>query len=205
MSEIIFEGAEFDSIIAFENAFKTYCLQNAVNGIPLKFVIQKNVKLKPDTFKNETLDQATIDQFVYQKRAMVCVHRTKEVGNGNEINCGGRVTFRFDKEKKLILVSSFIGDHRNHPDQSIASFLARRNITPRERQLQSIIDKIKVLPDDTLNLIEETVEVILREWGKDNVGLNVAIEPIYNDENEPNQVEAEAQPFQTGKFTSIRK
>lgn len=202
MSNLIFEGAEFGSFAAFKAVLNTYCVQNAVNGVPLKFARQSSAKLKPDTLKNETLDQATIDQFIYQKQALVCVHRTKEGRrNGDDINCGGRITFRLDKEKKRILVSSYFGDHTNHPNQSNAHLL--RNISPRERQLQSIFGTINKLPDGALNLVQETVDVVLREWSKDNIGLNIIIESIDNDQIEPNQVEA--QPLQAGKFSSIRK
>lgn len=204
MSNLIYLDAEFRSYAAFEAAFKQYCQQNAVHGVPLSFVVQGGTKLKPDSFKSETLDQATIDTFVYKGRALVCTHR-KSSADENQINCHGRVTFRFDKAKKLIVISSFFGQHTNHPNRNVfdrsvfdnfrvqtnqpnqslvlpGTSHSNRIATQRELKLNTIFELIKKMPDEALKLIEEASEVVLREWGNDNVGVSIAIRAIEKDD-----------------------
>lgn len=125
MSNLIYEGAEFESYALFQVAFNEYCWKNAVNGIPLRFVRQNSEKLKPDTFKTETLDMETVDKFVYHNKALVCEYRTRKDGknHGNNVNCHGRITFRYDRAKKRLLVSSFCGEHTHHPYQSVTMML----------------------------------------------------------------------------------
>ncbi|XP_055301084.1 uncharacterized protein LOC129567797 isoform X2 [Sitodiplosis mosellana] len=192
MSNLIYEGAEFASYADFEAALKEYCRQSALNGIPLQFK-KKGEKLKPGTFKGETLDAATIARFEYKKQALVCAHRKSNSGDGNEVNCHGRITFRFDKAKKLILVSSFHGVHTKHPNESIATKLLSPNQdTPRANEEKVIFDLIKKLPDETLGLVQQTCETIIREWDNgDNGGVTIAIYPI-----EANQADR-AQSLQT--------
>lgn len=127
MSNLIFEGAEFDSYAKFKVTFDEYCRQNAVNGIPLQFVRQSSELLQMDTFKRETLDRDTIERFVYHNKALVCKYRKLNDSDTNKINCGGRITFRYDRAKKVILVSSFIALHTHHPYQSVLMLINRPN------------------------------------------------------------------------------
>lgn len=105
MSNLIFEGTEFDLYAKFKATFDEYCRQNAVNGIPLEFVRQSSELLQMDTFKDRTLDRDTIERVVYRKKALVCKYRKRNDSEANEINCGGRVRFRYDRVKMVILVS----------------------------------------------------------------------------------------------------
>lgn len=196
MSDLIYLNAEFDSYASFEIALKKYCQQNAVNGIPLRFNRISSAKLKPNTFKNETLTQNTIDKFVYHNKTLVCSERKKNCSKDDktQVNCHGRITFRYDKAKKLIIVSSLYNIHTNHSMQLNPCIAARAN------QLQEIINVIKKLPDDALDPVQQACETIFREWGNDNAGLTIAIIPIANEDIEPNHNELAAQALATGKF-----
>ncbi|XP_055301167.1 uncharacterized protein LOC129567836 [Sitodiplosis mosellana] len=197
MSKLIFDGAKFESYAQFQAVFEEYRRRNAVNGIPLHFVQQSGEKLKPGTFKGKTLDQATIDKFVYKSLALVCAQRKSNKGDGNEVNCHGRITLRFDKAKKLLLVSSFHGVHTKHPDQGISMRLLRPNqSTLRANQEKVIFEVIKKLPDNALDPVRQACEAILQQWDDDNGGVTIAVYPIDNDEIEANQVDL-AQPLQT--------
>lgn len=176
MSSLIFDGAQFGSYAEFQSALAEYCRQNAVNGIPLHFTRQGSTLLKADTFKNTTIDQETIKKFVYQKMALVCSHR--KLSKGGEVNCQGRISFRYDKDKKLILVSSYYGQHTNHPLQSVSIYSnGGASVSPRNKQLQTIFELVKKLPDDALGPVQQACETILQEWGNDNAGVTIAICP----------------------------
>lgn len=133
MSDLIYLGAEFNSYTLFRAAFDGYCRQNAVNGIPLKFVRQSSELLKTDSFKGEFLNEVTINQFKYRNLALVCTHRERKGVNGFAVKCHGRITIRFDKMKKLILVSSFQRVHSNHPNQGIRKYTQRLNRNDQNR------------------------------------------------------------------------
>lgn len=199
MSDLIFLDAEFDSYASFEVALKQYCQQAAVNGVPLKFTKQ-STKLKSDTFKSETLNQTTIDKFVYQNQRMVCVHRKKAgtTKDDDTVNCGGRITFRYDKARKMIVVSSFEGQHTNHPNQSVA--MPKQGVSPRTKQLNAIFNVIKKLPDDALGPVQEACEAILEKWNDDNGGVSILIKAIDKDEIDANHVDTLLR--QTGKLAN---
>lgn len=182
-------GAEFATYDDYCIAFDAFCEENAVNGVPLSFTRQGSTKLTATSFKNHTVDQTTIDRFVYKNLAVVCsFHRTRSDAN----LCEGRISIRYIRERNVLQVTSFVGEHNHQAG----------NLGHEDSRLENIFTLIKQLPEDALSLVEQACQSILNQWGDENAGLSVVITPI---KVEPDLIpvaicEAQLSGPETGEF-----
>lgn len=178
MSDLIFLGAEFNSYQKFKAAFDQYCKENAINGVPLHFLRQSITKLKPDTFKSQTIDQDTISRFVYHGQSFTCEyhrandHRTHKTG----LYCNGRVTIRYDRLKNVLRITVFDDRHENH----LAHIgTTHDNVNQLENEtIQRIVELLKRMPDDVLTIVEQASKRLMALWDADNDGINIHIVPV---------------------------
>lgn len=191
MSDLIYLGAEFNSFQEFKTAIDEYCEGNAINGKPLHFLRQSITKLKPDTFKTQTIDQDTISRFVYHGMSFICEyhrandHRTHKTG----LYCNGRVTIRYDRLKNVLRITVFDGHHENH---SAHIGTTHDNVNQCENEtIQRIVESIKRMPYNVQAIMEQACEKVVDLWDQDNAGINIEIFPM----EKSNGGEVEGVPF----------
>lgn len=177
MSQAIALNAEFQSFAAFQTALDEYCRQNSITNVPLAFVRQSSKKLAANTFGDELpLDPQIIERFIYKSLGLVCVHHRSNCSRKDGLFCEGRITIRFVRERNVLQISSFFGQHSNH--QSSMDNLQAENslLSQRADRLNRIFALIRQLPDDeALQLVEDTCQSISEKWDGENGGLEIYI------------------------------
>lgn len=164
--------------------------------VPLTFVRHTNKKLSVNTFKDDPLDQDTINRFVYNNLSLKCIHHETITTNESGPSCSGRITLLYNRPTNVLTITSFCR-HSNHP-AVIGIHDENANKTSR---LNEILKIARQLPDDALALLEEVCTRIHQNWDSENTaGLTVEIIPIpiKNESDVIAQFEHELQPFDPG-------
>lgn len=190
MSYRIHTGANFRSYADFKSAFDAHCWENAAAGVPLTFVRHTCKKLTVNTFKDDPLDQDTINRFVYNNLSLKCIHHETITTNENGRSCSGRITLLYNRTTNVLSITAF-SRHSNHPIVN--------GIPDGNSRLNEILKIARQLPDDALALLQQVCTTIRENWNDESTaGLTVNIVPIGNESDVIAKIEHELQPFDPG-------
>lgn len=194
MSRKIRVDANFSSYAEFKAALDEYCHANAVGGVPLTFIRHTSKKLKVNTFKNNPLDEDTVNRIVYNNLTLKCIHHASVTTNENGPSCTGRITLLYNRPKNELKVTTCDG-HLNHPE----TLLMKDENANNSSHLDNILRISRELPDDALALLEQVCQGIQDNWGDENTaGLTVNIVPIESESQVIRNIKNEAQQVEPG-------
>lgn len=184
-------GAEFSSHAEYSIAFNQYCRENSIDGRPLNFVRQGSSKLHTNTFKNEILDEHTIDKFVYNSFTLVCDHNKSNPNrtNKNGLFCESRITVRFDRIKNVLRITKLVNQHQHSNPPIQADFAQPETKSWRKEKIEQIGQLVNLFPDAALSLAEVALEQLLDKWSNSNHGVDIYIVPIDNPAGNDNEKE----------------
>lgn len=185
------KGANFDSYAKFKNAFDEYCRENAVAGVPLKFLRQSYRKFNAKSFKNQPIDRNAINRFQYRNLSLKCEHHQSLTTNECGPYCDGCITLLYNHTKNVLQITSFT----RHASGCTAIRDQNANENPR---LSEIVKMARQLPDDALALVEQVCKTVQEKWDECDAGLTVKLEPIKNERDLLSQIKHELESVEPG-------